>query len=125
MVSNSVMAQRSTPLAVQNDHGGTDAMIMVSALVVPPVEADVRVARPCARDVLLEAEQRGAPSTEVRLLEEAAIAAGIARVRARLRAGAAVSPAEARQYERDQELLRRFPDDRRGPAGEGWFHVPS
>lgn len=71
----------------------------------------------------MDAEKRGASDQEIRLLEEAAIAASIARVRARLRAGEYVSAVERARYERDCELLRRFPDNRRGVAGEGWFDL--
>jgi len=90
---------------------------------VAPAEP-VIIRRRSARQALLDAELRGAPDQELRILEEAAIAASIARVRQSLRAGLPVTPARRTQLERDQELLRRFPDDRRGTDGEGWFHVP-
>jgi hypothetical protein len=101
------------------------ALAVPAELAIPAAEANRPVRRRSAHDAVLEAERRGAPSSEIRLLEEAAIATAIARVRANIRAGGAVSQAERRRYERDQELLRRFPDDRRGPDGEGWFHVPA
>src|SRR5690348_1864879 len=80
-------------------------------------------ARRSARDTLLEAELRGAPDHELRLLEEAAIAANIAGVRAMLRTGGTLTSAQRAQFERDCELLRRFPENRRGVAGGGWFHL--
>src|SRR5690242_9569332 len=81
----------------------------------------VVIVRRSARDALLEAELRGAPDHELRLLEEAAIAANIARVRAVLRAGGTLTSAQRAQFERDCELLRRFPEDRRGADGGDWF----
>lgn len=129
----------------------TDILIMPMDLAVPAVDApdsslDLRsaagalvgsthdaiagsssvviVRRRCAREALLDAEKRGAPDDEIRILEEAAIAASITRVRAILRQRGSISPAQRAQFERDRELLRRFPDDRRGTAGEGWVHVP-
>lgn len=92
-------------------------------LVVRPAERITIVGRRCALDTLLDAELRAAPEHELRLLEEAAIAANIARVRAALREGGAVSAGERAQFERDCELLRRFPEDRRGADGSGWFHL--
>lgn len=96
---------------------------LVASPVRPSGEQVVIVRRRSAREALLEAELRGAPEHEVRLLEEAAIAANISRVRAALREGVMVSPEQRAQFERDRELLRRFPGDRRGAAGEGWFHL--
>jgi hypothetical protein len=87
-----------------------------NVVVVPPV-------RRSARDALLDAELRGAPDHELRLLEEAAIAANISRIRSRIRAGESVTAAERAHFERDCELLRRFPNDRRGIDGAGWFHL--
>ena len=92
--------------------------------VRPSRERVVIVRRRSAHDALLEAELRNAPEHEVRLLEEAAIAASVARVRAVLREGGTVTTGQRRQFERDCELMRRFPDDRRGVGGEGWFHLP-
>jgi hypothetical protein len=96
-----------------------------------PVDLVARAAHPAAERVvivrrrcgvaLLDAELRAAPDHELRILEEAAIAASVARFRALLREGAIVSRAQRSQYDRDCELLRRFPEDRRGIAGEGWF----
>jgi hypothetical protein len=83
----------------------------------------VVVRRRSALDALLDAERRGAPEHEVRLLEEAAIAAAIARFRATVRKGGAATTAQRRQFERDCELLRRFPEDRRGLHGEDWFDL--
>lgn len=124
----------------------TDIVIMPVDLVVRPTDATepieavapptatiagrvsrrdevVIVRRRSPRAALLQAELRGAPDAEIRILEEAAIAAAVARVRALLREGGAVSTTQREQFERDRELLRRFPDDRRGVDGKGWFHI--
>jgi len=91
---------------------------------IPPLgQRVVIVRRQSARDALLAAEWRNAPEHEVHLLEEASIAASMARVRAVLREGGTVTTGQRRQFERDCELMRRFPDDRRGIGGEGWFHL--
>lgn len=92
-------------------------------LVVRPAERILVIGRRSALDALFDAELRGAPEHELRLLEEAAIAANIARVRAALREGGAVSAADRAHFERDRELLRRFPEDRRGATGSDWFHL--
>lgn len=102
---------------------GTDTVVMPVDLVVRPAERIVIVGRRSALDALLDAELRGAPDHELRLLEEGAIAASITRVRAALREGDAVSADERARFERDRELLRRFPEDRRGPTGSDWFHL--
>ncbi|WP_148204501.1 hypothetical protein [Acidothermus cellulolyticus] len=83
------------------------------------------VRRRCPRQALLDAECRGAPDQEIRLLEEAAIAASIAEIRHRIRRGERLDPVERARYERDCELLRRFPESRRGPDGRGWFDLPA
>ncbi len=86
-----------------------------------PVDLPVR--HRSAAQALREAERRSAPAHEIRLLEEAAIAASIAQVRAMMRQGRTLTLAEREQFDRDRELLRRFPEDRRGVNGEGWFHL--
>ena len=95
------------------------------AAETPPLlgEPVVIVRRRSAHEALLEAERRGAPDHEIRLREEAAIAASIARVRRLMRDGVVLTSGQRAQFERDRELLRRFPDDRRGVAGEGWVHL--
>ncbi|MGH8890871.1 MAG: hypothetical protein ACRDV3_14075 [Acidothermaceae bacterium] len=103
--------------------GASESVELVASPNRPQGERVVILRRRSARAALLEAELRGAPEHEVRLLEEAAIAANVSRVRAALREGGAVTPGQRAQFERDRELMRRFPDDRRGAAGEGWFHL--
>jgi hypothetical protein len=112
---------------------GTESVALVVPAVAPPIGAAAATAPPerlvvvrrrSARDALIEAESCGAPEHEVRLLEEAAIVAAISGVRAWLRDGHPVTTAQREQFDRDRELMRRFPDDRRGEAGEGWFHLP-
>jgi hypothetical protein len=73
---------------------------------------------------LVSAESRGAPEAELRLLEEGVIAARIGELRAAAHEGHAVPAAHVNQLERDLELLRRFPEDRRGDDGLGWFDWP-
>lgn len=73
---------------------------------------------------LERAEVRGAPPEELRRMEEAVIVARVAQVRAAMRAGSVLTTAEQRQLERDVELLRRFPSDREGDGGLGWFDWP-
>lgn len=101
------------------------AVLHAAATATPsrPLPQGVVIVRRSPRECLRDAELRGAPDHELRLLEEAAIAAGVTRIRALLRSGAPVTAAERAAYERDCELLRRFPEDRRGVAGEGWFHL--
>ena len=102
----------------------SESVELVAARSRPQGDRVVILRRRSAREALLEAESRGAPEHEVRLLVEAAIAANISRVRTALREGAPVTPSQRAQFERDRELMRRFPDDRRGVACEGWFHLP-
>jgi hypothetical protein len=45
-------------------------------------------------------------------------------LRAADRAGTLNDPAARRQLDRDRELLRRFPGDRAGDDGVGWFEWP-
>jgi hypothetical protein len=106
--------------AAARGHSDTSELV---APLIPQGERVVIIRRRSAREALLEAELRGAPEHEVRLLEEAAIAANISSIRAALRNSGAVTPQQRAQSERDRELMRRFPDDRRGLAGEGWFHL--
>jgi hypothetical protein len=73
---------------------------------------------------LEHAEARGAPPEELRRMEEAVIAARVAQIRAAMRAGSVLTAAEQRQLDRDVELLRRFPSDREGDGGLGWFDWP-
>lgn len=110
----------------------TDMVIMpVDLAASPPLAAPARplggriviLRRRSVRDALREAELRGAPEHELQLLEDAALAASIAGVRALLREGGKVSTTKREQFERDCELMRRFPNDRRGINGEGWFHL--
>jgi hypothetical protein len=112
----------------------TDIVIMpVDLAASPPVTAPIHptsgriviLRRRSVSEALREAELRGAPEHELQLLEEAALAASIAGVRARLREGGTVSTAKRELFERDCELMRRFPNDRRGINGEGWFHLSS
>jgi hypothetical protein len=106
--------------AAARGHSETSEFV---APLIPQGERVVIIRRRSAREALLEAELRGAPEHEVRLLEEAAIAANISSIRTALRNSGAVTPQQRAQFERDRELMRRFPDDRRGLAGEGWFHL--
>jgi hypothetical protein len=93
------------------------------ALDVPPAAAEAnRWSKALA--TLEEAERRGAPADVLQILEEAVIAARIAMLRVAERAGAPIDPAARRQLERDRELLRRFPGDRAGDDGAGWFEWP-
>jgi hypothetical protein len=88
---------------------------------VPTVEASrwsVALAR------LEEAERRGASADILQILQETVIAARIAMLRVAERAGTPIDPAARRQLERDRELLRRFPGDRGGEEGVGWFEWP-
>lgn len=73
---------------------------------------------------LAEAESRDAPDAELRLLHEAVIAARLSEARAAVQSGATLSAAQLRRLERDLQLLRRFPEDRRGGDGLGWFDWP-
>lgn len=100
-----------------------DRVETVPAPIRPLGEPVVIVRRRSVHDALREAELRAAPEHELQLLEEAALAASIAAVRALLRNGGTVTTAKREQYERDCELMRRFPNDRRGANGEGWFHL--
>jgi hypothetical protein len=72
---------------------------------------------------LADAEQQHAPDEVLRLLEESVIAARVAVMRGAQRAGA-LSNDDQQQFERDRELLRRFPSDRGGVDGVGWFDWP-
>ena len=74
---------------------------------------------------LAEAESRDAPEAELRLLQEAVIAARVGEARAAIHSGTGVSAGQVHQLERDLELLRRFPEDRRGDNGLGWFDWPA
>ena len=77
---------------------------------------------------LEEAERRGVAADVLQIFDEAVIAARVAMLRAADRAGTLdglYGPAERRQLERDKELLRRFPADRAGDDGVGWFDWPS
>ena len=74
---------------------------------------------------LTHAEARGAPEAELRLLQEAVIAARLSEARTAAHAGAVLSPTRLRQLARDQELLRRFPENRRGADGLDWFDWPT
>jgi hypothetical protein len=69
------------------------------------------------------AERRRAPDEVLRLLEESVIAARLVVMRGAQRAGA-LSNDDQRQFERDRELLRRFPSERGGTNGVGWFDWP-
>jgi hypothetical protein len=73
---------------------------------------------------LQDAERRGASADELQILDEAVIAARVAMLRATDRAGTLNDPAARRQLDRDRELLRRFPGDRAGDDGVGWFEWP-
>lgn len=73
---------------------------------------------------LEDAELRGASADVLQILQETVIAARLAMLRAAERAGSRIDPAARRQLERDRELLRRFPGDRSGDGGVGWFEWP-
>jgi hypothetical protein len=73
---------------------------------------------------LMDAESRNAPEAELLLLQEAVIVARVSDVRVATHAGETLSPARARQLERDVELVRRFPENRRGVDGANWFEWP-
>jgi hypothetical protein len=72
-----------------------------------------------------DAERGGAPNDVLLLLEEAVIAARISMLRRALRGGRVISAADRSQLKRDRELLRRFPRDRGGAGGVGWFDWPA
>ena len=78
-----------------------------------------------ALGALTQAEARGAPEAELRLLQEAVIAARLSEARTAAHAGAVLPPTRLRQLERDLELLRRFPENRRGADGLDWFDWPT
>lgn len=78
-----------------------------------------------ALGALTQAEARGAPEAELRLLQEAVIAARLSEARTAAHSGAVLPPTRLQQLERDLELLRRFPEDRRGDDGLGWFDWPT
>ncbi len=73
---------------------------------------------------LEDAERRGASTDVLQILQETVIAARLAMLRVAERAGSPIDPAARRQLERDRELLRRFPGDRSGDEGVGWFEWP-
>jgi hypothetical protein len=77
-----------------------------------------------ARENLERAERRGAPDDELQRIEDAVIAARVSMMRAAMRQGLPVTEAERELLERDSELLRRFPSDRAGDGGVGWFDWP-
>lgn len=78
-----------------------------------------------ALSALTQAETRGAPEAELRLLQEAVIAARLSEARTAAHSGVVLPPTRLQQLERDLELLRRFPEDRRGEEGLGWFDWPT
>jgi hypothetical protein len=52
-------------------------------------------------------------------------AARLSEARTAAHAGAVLPPTRLRQLERDLELLRRFPENRRGADGLDWFDWPT
>jgi hypothetical protein len=72
-----------------------------------------------------DAERSGASDDVLLLLEEAVIAARISMLRRADHLGRVISAADHDQLKRDRELLRRFPRDRGGAGGIGWFDWPA